>query len=317
MKQEKVLVSGGAGFIGSWLCRRLAAEGYRVICLDNLASGNQRNLEGIEIELVQHDASQPLPLGLEANYIFHLASRASPADFSTHPLEILMSNSAGTHHLLALAQRCQARFLLASSSEVYGNPQEHPQREDYWGYVNPNGVRSCYDEGKRFAEALTLAYYRQYGLDVRVARIFNTYGERMRPDDGRVLPNFIGQALRQQPITIYGDGNQTRSFCYVADTVEGLMRLMFRPGLSGEVVNIGNPSEVTIQEVALLVKQLTGSPSELVYRPRPQDDPVRRRPDISKARLKLSWEPRVGLEQGLQTTIAYFREVLDPNYVSG
>ncbi|MEM2618955.1 MAG: UDP-glucuronic acid decarboxylase family protein [Candidatus Hadarchaeales archaeon] len=306
---ETVLVTGGAGFIGSWLCDLLVEKGYRVVCLDNLSSGNRRNIDHLlsnpNFQLLEGDVINP-PEIQKVNYIFHLASRASPVDFKKYSLEILLANSVGTRNMLEVAQRNQARFLLASSSEVYGNPLQHPQREDYWGNVNPIGIRSPYDESKRFAEALSVAFHRRHGLDVRIARIFNTYGPRMRQDDGRVIPTFITQALKGEPISVHGDGSQTRSFCYVLDMVDGLMRLMFTDGLGGEVVNLGNPEEITILELARLIKELTNSSSKISFRPLPEDDPVRRRPDISKAQKLLNWTPKTKLVNGLRETIRYF-----------
>lgn len=308
------LVTGGAGFIGSWLCDRLIEEGYRVICVDNLSSGNKRNimhlLQSKNFEFILHDIKKPMKIRGSLRYVFHLASRASPVDFREHSIDILLTNSVGALNMLELARKKGARFLLASSSEVYGNPLVHPQLEGYWGNVNPIGVRSCYDESKRFAEALTMSFHRRYGLDVRIARIFNTFGPRMREDDGRVIPNFIVQALRGDPITVYGDGSQTRSFCYVKDMVEGLFKFMSIDGLDGEVINIGNPSEVSILETAKLIKRLTGSDSKIVFKPLPLDDPARRRPDISKAKRALRWKPTTKLEEGLLETIEYFRKIL-------
>ncbi|MEM2619375.1 MAG: UDP-glucuronic acid decarboxylase family protein [Candidatus Hadarchaeales archaeon] len=310
---ETVLVTGGAGFIGSWLCDLLVERGYRVICLDNLSSGNRENISHLlpnpNFHFLKGDVIGP-PEIPEVDYIFHMASRASPVDFKEYSLEILLANSIGTKNMLEIAQKNNARFLLASSSEVYGNPLQHPQREDYWGNVNPIGIRAPYDESKRFAEALSMAFHRRYNLDVRIARIFNTYGPRMRQDDGRVIPTFITQALRGDQITVYGDGSQTRSFCYVSDLVDGLTRLMFKDGLSGEVFNLGNPHEISILEVAKLIKKLTNSTSEITFRPLPKDDPVRRRPDISKARELLGWVPKTELENGLRETIRYFEKIL-------
>ena len=306
--KKRALVSGGAGFLGSWLCQRLVEEGYEVVCLDNLSSGKRENIASLEVEFIEHDIQKPLEL--EADYIFHLASRASPLDFEEYALDILLANSWGTYNMLKLAQRNNARFLIASSSEVYGNPLRHPQDEGYWGNVNPIGPRSCYDEAKRFSEALTLAFHRKHGLDVRIARIFNTYGERMRPDDGRVIPGFINQALKNEPLTVHGDGTQTRSFCYISDMVEGLMKLMFAAGMSGEVVNLGNPNEVRVLDVAMLVKGLTASASEITFKPLPQDDPLRRKPDIARARERLGWQPEVELERGLNLVIEYFKAML-------
>ena len=302
---NNVLVTGGAGFIGSWLCERLIQNGYTVICFDNLSSGNIRNLEHLNIEFIEDDVRQPLEL--KVDYVFHLASRASPVDFQEHSTDILLTNSLGTYNMLRLSKQNRARFLLASTSEVYGEPLQHPQSEDYWGNVNPIGPRSCYDESKRFAEALAMSATRD-GLDVRIARIFNTYGGRMRGDDGRVIPNFVNQATKNEPITIYGDGTQTRSFCYVTDMVDGLMGLMFGDDLTGEVVNLGNPNEITILQLAQLIKRLTYSRSEIVFKPLPQDDPSRRKPDITKAKKRLNWQPKIGLDDGLRKTIEYYRQ---------
>jgi nucleoside-diphosphate-sugar epimerase len=306
----RALVTGGAGFLGSWLCELLINKGYEVVCLDNMSSGRRKNVEHLEgkIEVVEGDVTNPPPLP-KADIIFHLASRASPVDFREHAIEILLANSAGTLRMLELAEKWGARFVFASSSEVYGNPLQHPQTEEYWGNVNPIGVRSCYDEGKRFGEALCMAYHRRKGLDVRIARIFNTYGPRMRKDDGRVISNFVVHALQGKPLTVYGDGTQTRSFCYVEDLVEGLFRLG-EAEVSGEVFNLGNPAEVTILELARLVKRLTGTTSDIVFLPKPPDDPTRRRPDISKAKRLLNWEPKIPLEEGLKRTIEYFKATL-------
>jgi len=306
----RALVTGGAGFLGSWLCELLVQRGYEVTCLDNMSSGRRRNIEHLKgkIEVVEGDVTDPPPLQ-RAEIIFHLASRASPADFKEHALEILAANSIGTLKMLQLAEKWGARFVFASSSEVYGNPLQHPQREDYWGNVNPIGPRSCYDEGKRFGEALAMAYHRKKGVDVRIARIFNTYGPRMRKDDGRVISNFVVQALKGKPLTVYGDGTQTRSFCYVQDLVEGLLRLG-EANVSGEVFNLGNPHEITIFELAQFVKQVTGTSSEIVFLPKPSDDPQRRKPDISKARELLGWEPKTSLEEGLKKTVHYFKSEL-------
>jgi nucleoside-diphosphate-sugar epimerase len=304
-KTERVLVTGGAGFIGSWLSRRLLEKGYKVICVDNLSSGRKANIDGLDLEFIRHDVREPLEL--DVDFVFHLASRASPQDFPKHPIDILLTNSLGTYNMLKLAEEKGARFLLASSSEVYGDPLQHPQSEEFWGNVNPIGLRSCYDESKRFSEALAMAFCRKEGVDVRIARIFNTYGEGMRENDGRVIPNFVNQALADKPITVYGDGSQTRSFCYVADMVDGLMRLMFSENLEGEVINLGNPSEMSILRLAELIAELTDSKSRIVFEPLLQDDPARRRPDITKAKQKLGWQPEVKLEDGLKRVIDYFR----------
>lgn len=302
---KNVLVTGGAGFIGSWLCERLVKAGYKVTCLDNFCSGSTQNLEHLDIEVIAHDVRQPIEL--DAGHVFHLASRASPTDFPRYPVEILTTNSLGTYNTLKLAEQNNARYLLASTSEVYGDALQHPQNEEYWGNVNPVGPRACYDESKRFAEALAMAWHRKNGLDIRIARIFNTYGERMRSNDGRAVPNLINQALENEPMTVYGDGTQTRSFCYVSDLVDGLMELMFRENLGGEVINLGNPSEVSILAVATLIKALTASKSQIVFQARPQDDPARRSPAVAKAKKKLRWEPKVSLETGLRKTIEYFK----------
>lgn len=310
-KKERVIVTGGAGFIGSWLCDRLVEEDYSVICVDNIGSGRRKNIEHLlrseKFEFIEHDVKNPIKIDGPASYIFHLASRASPVDFQKYAVDILLTNSLGTRNALELAREKNARFLLASSSEVYGDPLEHPQRETYRGNVNPVGPRSSYDEAKRFAEALAMAFHRGYGLDVRIARIFNTYGLRIRKDDGRVIPNFITQALESQPITVHGDGSQTRSFCYIADMVGGLMKLMFTDDLDGEIVNLGNQDEVSILEIANLIKKMTNSSSKIIFKPLPRDDPVRRKPDISKAKKLLGWKPTISLEEGLRRTIEYFK----------
>jgi dTDP-glucose 4,6-dehydratase len=303
------VISGAAGFIGAHLCDALLAHGYTVIALDNFLTGRRDNLAHLDgrpgFRFVEHNITEPFALEEKVDCVLHLASAASPKDYLEHPIETLDSGSLGTRRMLDLALRHGARFLLTSTSECYGDPLVHPQDESYWGNVNPVGPRSCYDESKRFAEALTMAYHRKYGLATTIARIFNTYGPRMKLDDGRVVPSFLDQALRGEPITVFGDGSQTRSFCYVSDMVEGLMRLM----LSGEPypVNLGNPCEMTILQFAEHIRKLTGSRSEIVFTELPEDDPKQRRPDISKAKRLLGWEPRVGLEEGLRRTIEYFR----------
>jgi nucleoside-diphosphate-sugar epimerase len=314
----RILVTGGAGFIGSHLCDALLAAGHEVVCLDNLITGSRRNIEHLANEprfhFMEHDVVTPLEIAVDA--IFHLASPASPPGYLEYPLKTALTNSVGTANLLALALRLKARFLVASTSETYGDPQEHPQREEYWGHVNPIGVRSCYDESKRFSETLTMIYVRQYGLDARIIRIFNTYGPRSDPDDGRIVPNFITQALRGDPITVYGDGTQTRSLCYVSDLVDGILRAMFTPETEGDVFNLGNPEEHTVVEFAHIIKRLTHSGSSIVYKSAPQlgnrisDDPTRRCPNISKAQRVLGWTPAVGLTEGLEKTIAWFRQVV-------
>jgi nucleoside-diphosphate-sugar epimerase len=307
-----VLVAGGAGFIGSHVCEALLARGDRVVAVDNLLTGRRANIAHLanheQFRFVEHDVCEPLDAGEHVDAVMDLASPASPVDFRTLALEILAVGSTGTRHLLELARTHRARFFLASTSEVYGEPLVHPQPETYWGNVNPIGPRSCYDEAKRFSEALTMAYHRTHGVEVRIVRIFNTYGPRMRPDDGRVVTNFLVQALTGQPLTIYGDGNQTRSFCYVDDEVRGLLALLDGP-ITGPV-NVGNPSEFTMLELARLVLDITGSSSSLAFEPLPQDDPTQRRPDITIASEQLGWTPVVGLRDGLERTAAWLRSVL-------
>lgn len=309
----KVLVTGGAGFIGSHLCARLLAEGHEVVCVDNLLTGRRENIAALlaapRFTFLEHDVTSPL--AVEAEAIFHLASPASPPGYLAHPVETALVNSLGTYQLLELARQQGARFLLASTSEVYGDPLVHPQPETYWGNVNPIGPRACYDESKRFAEMLTMVYVRRFDLDARIVRIFNCYGPHSDPNDGRLVPNFITQALRGEPITVYGTGQQTRSLCYVSDLVEGLVRALFTPGTKGRVYNLGNPDEHTVLEYAQLIKCLCQSDSPIVFRPLPtEDDPRRRCPDITRARTELGWEPRVGLVEGLTLTIAWFRQRL-------
>lgn len=305
----RILVTGGAGFIGSHLIDRLMNAGHEVICLDNFYTGHKRNivhwLGHPNFELVRHDITEAIRL--EVDQVYHLACPASPVHYQYNPVKTVKTNAIGTMNMLGLAKRVKARFLLASTSEVYGDPEVHPQSEDYRGNVNPIGIRSCYDEGKRIAETLTFDYHRQNGVDIRVVRIFNTYGTRMLENDGRVVSNFIVQALRGQPLTVYGDGSQTRSFCYVSDLVEGLIRMMNNPEHTGPV-NLGNPSEYTILELAKAVQAQVGSGVEIDYKPLPQDDPRRRRPDITRAKLWLGWEPTVPLNDGLQKTIEDFRQ---------
>jgi nucleoside-diphosphate-sugar epimerase len=309
----RVLVTGGAGFIGSHLCDALIARGDEVTCADNLLTGSAGNVAHLRDEprfqFLQHDVTLPLDVACDA--IFHLASPASPIGYRTHSIETLKVNSIGTMNMLDLATAQGARFLVTSTSEVYGDPLVHPQTEDYWGNVNPHGLRACYDESKRFAEAATMEWLRKYETEVRIVRLFNTYGARNDPKDGRVVPNFINQALRGSPITIYGDGSQTRSFCYVSDLVDGLLKAMFTEGTKGEVFNLGNPTELTIIEFANLVLKVTGSRSPIEYQPLLfEDDPTRRRPDITKAREHLGWEPRVPAEEGLRRTAEWYRERL-------
>ena len=310
--RKRVLVTGGAGFLGSHICERLLAEGNDVICLDNFYSGTKDNVTHLlgqpHFELLRHDVT--FPLYVEVDEIFNMACPASPVHYQRDPVQTTKTSVHGAINMLGLAKRTKARILQASTSEVYGDPEIHPQPESYWGRVNPLGIRSCYDEGKRCAETLFFDYYRQYNLDIKVARIFNTYGPRMHPNDGRVVSNFIVQALRGDDITIYGDGSQTRSFCYVDDLIEGLMRLMDSPaGMTGPV-NIGNPAEFTILELAETVLRLVGGQSKLIRMPLPQDDPRQRKPDIGLARQALDWAPHVQLEDGLVRTIRYFKEVL-------
>jgi UDP-glucuronate decarboxylase len=306
-----ILIAGGAGFVGSHLCDRLIGEGRDVMCVDNFHTGTKDNIRHLlgnnRFELVRHDVW--LPLYVEVDRIFNLACPASPIHYQTNPVSTVKTSVLGAINLLGLAKRRGARILQASTSEVYGDPLEHPQRESYLGNVNPIGPRACYDEGKRCAETLFFDYHRQHGVDIRVIRIFNTYGPRMHPNDGRVVSNFIVQALQGDPITLYGDGQQTRSFCYVDDLIEGMVRMMDQNVEIGPT-NLGNTSEFTIRELAELVLRLTGSKSELVFKPLPQDDPTQRQPDISKARATLGWEPKVVLEDGLKETISYFKKVI-------
>jgi len=307
----RVLVTGAAGFLGSHLCDRLLAQGYRVVGMDNFLTGNSANLAHLrshpDFQLVLHDVTNFIELEGPLDAVLHFASPASPVDYLEHPIPTLKVGSLGTHKALGLAKAKGARFLLASTSEVYGDPLVHPQPESYWGDVNPVGPRGVYDEAKRFAEALTMAYHRYHGLDTRIVRIFNTYGPRMRPHDGRVVSNFIVQALHGEPLTVYGDGSQTRSFCYVDDLVTGIV-LLFERG-DADPTNLGNPHEFTVRELAALVLKLTGSRSEIVERPLPVDDPRVRQPDIGRVRETLGWEPKVGLEEGLRRTIDYFRRL--------
>ena len=307
------LVTGGAGFIGSHLCDSLLLLGHKVICIDNLLTGRKENLadalKNPNFTFVEHDVVEPLKQLNNISFIFHLASPASPIDYQKYPEETALVNSQGTRNLLQLAKQTGARFLFASTSEIYGDPKEHPQKETYWGNVNPNGIRACYDEAKRFGEMISLLYYRRDAVDIRIARIFNTYGPRMRPDDGRVVSNFINQAIRGEPLTVYGDGSQTRSLCYVSDMVEGLIKLMFTDGLAGEVVNLGNPEEYRILDLANKIKMMTASSSEIVFQPLPQDDPKERQPDIGKAKALLQWEPTVSVDEGLKKTIEYYKSL--------
>lgn len=312
---KRILVTGGAGFIGSHLCERLLASGHEVICLDNLFTGQKHNIEHLldqpRFEFIRHDLVEPILL--EVDQIYNLACPASPVHYQFNPVKTVKTNVMGTINMLGLAKRVRARILQASTSEVYGNPAVHPQPETYWGNVNPIGVRSCYDEGKRLAETLMMDYHRQNRVDIRIVRIFNTYGPRMSVGDGRVVSNFIVQALRGQPITLFGDGSQTRSFCFIADMLDGLIRMMNNGDDFIGPVNLGNPEEFTIRELADAVLRLTGSSSPVEHRPLPPDDPERRRPDITLAQARLGWEPRTPLAEGLIPTVEYFRRVLaDP-----
>jgi len=307
----KVLVTGGAGFIGSHLCERLLAQGHEVVCLDNFFTGRRENVRHLldyrGFELFRHDVCEPLLL--EVDQIYNLACPASPVHYQYNPIKTVKSNVMGTLNMLVLARRVGARILQASTSEVYGEPHEHPQRESYWGNVNPIGLRSCYDEGKRVAETLMMDYHRQNKVDTRIARIFNTYGPRMAESDGRVVSNFIVQALRGEPLTLYGDGSQTRSFCYVDDLVEGLLRLMNANGVH-DPVNLGNPGEFSIRQLAEAVAAICSRQVAIEYRPLPQDDPTQRRPDITRAQQLLQWQPAIALREGLQRTVPYFAERL-------
>lgn len=306
------IVTGGAGFLGSHLCERLLHEGHRVVCIDNLVTGSRRNIEHLigrdDFSFVEHDVTEFIDVPGTVDYVLHFASPASPIDYLELPIQTLKVGSLGTHNSLGLAKEKGARLLLASTSEVYGDPLVHPQPESYWGNVNPVGPRGVYDEAKRFAEAMVMAYHRYHGLDTRIVRIFNTFGPRMRPNDGRVVPAFIQQSLLGEPLTVFGDGNQTRSFCYVNDLIEGIWRLLNSDFT--EPVNIGNPHEMTILEFANLILELTGGKSEIVFEPLPVDDPKTRQPDISLALKTLGWEPRVPLDEGLLETVDYFRGIL-------
>ncbi|MCD5390392.1 SDR family oxidoreductase [candidate division NPL-UPA2 bacterium] len=304
-----VLVTGGAGFIGSHLCGRLLGEGNRVICMDNLITGKISNISHLEgnrdFKFIKQDVTEYIDWKEDIDYVLHFASPASPIDYAKFPIQTLKVGSMGTHKTLGLAKAKGAKYLLASTSEIYGDPLVNPQKEDYWGNVNPIGVRSCYDEAKRFAEAITLAYHRTHKIDTKIVRIFNTYGPRMRKNDGRAIPNFINQALKGEPLTVFGDGRQTRSFCYITDLIEGIYRLMLSS--INEPVNLGNPQELSILESAKLILSLMGSQSQIIYKELPVDDPKVRRPDITKARKELGWEPKVGLEEGIKKTIEWFQ----------
>jgi len=310
--RKRIMVTGGAGFLGSHLCDKLLENGHEVLCVDNLFTGTKRNIDHLHnhprFEFMRHDVT--FPLYVEVDEIYNLACPASPIHYQHDPVQTTKTSVHGAINMLGLAKRLKARILQASTSEVYGDPQVHPQTEDYWGHVNPVGIRSCYDEGKRCAETLFFDYHRQHKLEIKVARIFNTYGPRMHPNDGRVVSNFIVQALQNQPITVYGNGSQSRSFCYVDNMIDGFIRLMESPaGFTGPV-NLGNPNEFTIRQLAEKVIAMTGSRSEIIEKPLPSDDPNQRQPDITLARSKLGWEPEVQLEQGLVQTIAYFQQLL-------
>ena len=310
---KRILVTGGAGFIGSFLCEKLLAQGHEVICVDNMYTGSRRNIAKLlsdpRFELIRHDVT--FPLYVEVDEIYNLACPASPIHYQRDPVQTTKTSVHGAINMLGLAKRLRARILQASTSEVYGDPEIHPQTESYWGNVNPIGPRSCYDEGKRCAETLFFDYYRQHRLSIKVARIFNTYGPRMHPNDGRVVSNFIVQALKNEPITLFGKGTQTRSFCHVDDLVEGLVRLMNAPAELTGPLNLGNPKEFSVRELAEKIIELTGTRSRIEFRPLPVDDPQQRQPDIALARKALDWTPRIELEEGLRSAIAYFRELLE------
>jgi dTDP-glucose 4,6-dehydratase len=306
----RILITGGAGFIGSHLCERLLREGHRIICLDSLITGQMKNIEPLlknsKFKFIRHDVTKYIDIDDKIDYVLHFASPASPLDYLQFPIQTLKVGSLGTHNALGVAKAKGAKFLLASTSEVYGDPFLHPQPESYWGNVNPVGVRGCYDEAKRFAEAITMAYHRVHKIDTRIVRIFNTYGERMRRQDGRVIPNFIEQALRGRPLTVYGRGTQTRSFCYVDDLIDGIVKLMYSK--YNLPLNLGNPDEMTMIELARLIIKITDSKSKIEFRSLPQDDPKQRRPDITAVKKLLNWKPAVRLEDGLKRTIEWFRK---------
>lgn len=309
---KRILITGGAGFIGSHLCKRLLKEGNEVLCLDNFYTGAKRNIKDLlnnkRFELIRHDITQPILL--EVDQIYHLACPASPIHYQYNPVKTIKTNVIGTLNMLGLAKRVKSRILQASTSEVYGDPEEHPQKESYWGRVNPIGIRSCYDEGKRCAETLCMDYHRQNKVDVRIVRIFNTYGPNMNPDDGRVVSNFIVQGLKNEPITVYGDGNQTRSFQYIDDLIDGMIKMMENEKEFIGPVNLGNPHEFTIKELAMLIlKLIPKNKSKIIYKELPQDDPKQRQPDISLAKKMLDWEPKIKIEEGLKKTIGYFKSL--------
>ncbi|MBF0484688.1 MAG: SDR family oxidoreductase [Candidatus Omnitrophica bacterium] len=309
MAKQHVVITGGAGFLGSHLCDRFIEEGCKVFCVDNLITGNLENVAHLarnkDFTFIKHDISKPIEIKGKVDHVLHFASPASPIDYMKYPIQTLKVGALGTHNALGLAKVKKSRFLVASTSEVYGDPLVHPQKETYWGHVNPIGPRGVYDEAKRFGEAITMAYRRTHNVDTKIIRIFNTYGPRMRIQDGRVVPNFIYQALKGEPLTIYGDGKQTRSFCYYSDLVEGIVRLLYSD--QAGPINVGNPSEFTILEFAKLVLKISGSKSKLVYQPLPTDDPKQRRPDITLAKKYLKWSPQVKLPEGIKTTLEWFR----------
>lgn len=311
-RQKIILVTGGAGFIGSHLCESLLNQGHKVLCLDNFFTGSKNNIKHLlknnNFKLIKHDLIKPI--FLKSDQIYNLACPASPVHYQKDPIETIKTSTIGMMNMLDLARKTGARILQASTSEIYGDPEVHPQKESYWGNVNPIGVRSCYDEGKRAAETLCFDYHRKYGIEIRVVRIFNTYGPRMHPNDGRVISNFIVQALQNKPLTIYGDGSQTRSFCYVSDLVEGLIKMMNNGKFAGPI-NLGNPSEITVRQVAEKIIKLVGSSSKIAIKPLPADDPRKRKPDINLARKILKWEPKIKLMDGLKQTIDYFRNIIE------
>ena len=313
--KKKILVTGGAGFIGSHLCERLLNEGNEVICLDNFFTGSKRNIihlmDNPYFEVIRHDIT--FPLYVEVDEIYNLACPASPIHYQWDPVQTTKTSVHGAINMLGLAKRLKAKILQASTSEVYGNPAVHPQKEDYWGNVNPIGLRSCYDEGKRCAETLFFDYFREYKLNIKIVRIFNTYGPHMHPNDGRVVSNFIMQSLKNEPITVYGDGSQTRSFCYVDDLIDGMIKMMNSPNDFVGPVNLGNTNEMSILELTGMIIDMVGSKSKITYNTLPKDDPVRRKPDISLAKKHLNWQPRVSLEEGLENTINYYRDLLNSN----
>ena len=309
MSKQTALITGGSGFVGSHLCDYFLAKGHKVICLDNLITGNLANIKHLrknkDFKFIKHDITKPIFIKGGIDYVLHFASPASPVDYTEHPIKTAKVGSLGTHNALGIAKAKKARFIVASTSEIYGDPMVHPQVEEYWGNVNSIGPRSMYDEAKRFSEALTMAYHRAHKMDTKIVRIFNTYGERMQINDGRIVPNFIYQALKGQDLTVYGNGKQTRSFCYVSDLVEGIYRLLMSN--YNLPVNLGNPSEKTVLDFAKTIIKMTGAKSKIVYRPLPQDDPKQRKPNIAKATKLLGWEPKVDLEEGITRTIAYFK----------